>query len=136
MSRIKCRVASKEALTHLKFIRHKKQEYFVCFSLDSNGRLIKRRVVTIGLLDASLVHPRETFVGPLKDRAAAVIIAHNHPSGQTEPSSEDVKTTQQLVAAGQILGIPLYDHLIVTASEHYSFRENGLVLSISMHLEV
>ena len=127
MSKAKTRIVIDDIMPYLKFIRRKKQEYFVCLSLDSDGQLIKRRVVTIGLLNASLVHPREVFAGPLKDRAAAIVIAHNHPSGQAKPSSEDIKTTQQLAAAGQILGIPLYDHVIVAADEHYSFRHRGLL---------
>lgn len=115
---------SQDILTRLNFIRHKKQEYFVCFSLDSNHQVITRRVVTIGLLDVALVHPREVFAGPLKDRAAAVIVAHNHPSGDATPSEEDMRTTRQLVAAGQLLGIPLSEHLIVTVGKFYSFRAN------------
>lgn len=111
-------------LTQLDFIRAKKQEYFVCLSLDSAHRLITRRIVTIGLLDVSLAHPREVFAGPLKDRAASIIIAHNHPSGMASPSKEDIKTTQQLVAAGILLGIRLADHFIVTRGEFYSFRTN------------
>ena len=100
---------------HLKFIRTKKQEYILCQSLDSGNRLIARRVVTIGTLTASLVHPREVFAGPLKDRAASVIVAHNHPSGDPNPSRKDIEATQQLVAAGILLGIPLRDHIIVSA---------------------
>lgn len=115
---------SKEVLARLNFIRTKKQEYFICLSLDSNGQIISRRTVTIGLLDVSLVHPRELFAGALKDRAASVVVAHNHPSGDASPSREDITTTQQLVAAGRLLGIPLEDHIIVTKKEHYSFREN------------
>lgn len=99
----------------------------MCLSLDSGGQLIKRRTVTIGLLDMALAHPREIFAGPLKDRAASVIVAHNHPSGITAPSREDVKTTQQLVAAGILLGIPLADHIIVSTSSHYSFKSNSLI---------
>lgn len=114
-------------LAQLKFIRHKKQEYFICLSLDSGQRLISRRIVTIGLLDQSLAHPREVFAGPLKDKAATVIIAHNHPSGVALPSKEDIKTTQQLVAAGLILGIRLRDHFIVAAEEHYSFKRRHMV---------
>ena len=113
-----------DVLTHLKFIRNKQQEYFVSLSLDSGQRLIARRVVTIGLLNVALAHPREVFSGPLKDRAASVIVAHNHPSGVAEPSKEDIKTTQQLAAAGILLGIPLRDHIIVTIEEYYSFREH------------
>jgi DNA repair protein RadC len=116
-----------DVLACLKFIRNKKQEYFVCLSLDSGQRLIARRVVTIGLLDVSLAHPREVFAGPLKDRAGSVIIAHNHPSGDPRPSKEDITTTQQLITAGQLLGIRLQDHIIVTRESHYSFRLKGMI---------
>jgi DNA repair protein RadC len=88
---------------------------------------VARRVVTIGTLTQSLIHPREVFAGPLKDRAASVIIAHNHPSGDPEPSKADISSTQQLVAAGILLDIPLKDHFIVTKSSHFSFREHGLL---------
>lgn len=118
---------SDDVLGRLKFIRNKKQEYFICLSLDSAGRVITRRTVTIGLLDAALVHPREVFAGPLKDRAATVVVAHNHPSGDPNPSKADIAATQQLVAAGQILGIKLQEHIIVTRQECYSFRQNLLL---------
>jgi len=127
MDREKPLSSLEDVLACFKFIRNKKQEYFVCLSLDSRGCLIARRTVTIGTLTASLVHPREMFAGPLKDRAAAVTIAHNHPSGIPEPSKSDIAVTQQLVAAGQILGIPLRDHIIVTAREEYSFQYHGLI---------
>lgn len=120
--------ATEEVLHRLNFIRYKRQEYFICLSLDSNGRIIKRRTVTIGLLNATLVHPREVFAGPLQDRAAAVIVAHNHPSGSPEPSQEDIKTTQQLVAAGQILGVALRDHIIITRDDEFSFKRHSLIL--------
>ncbi len=120
--------SSEEVLHRLDFIRCKRQEYFICLSLDSNGRIIKRRTVTIGLLNATLVHPREVFAGPLQDRAAAVILAHNHPSGSTQPSQEDIKTTQQLVAAGQILGVAVRDHLIVAKDGVFSFKQHSLIL--------
>jgi len=116
-----------DVLPHLKFIRTKRQEYILCLSLDSGNRLITRRVVTIGTLTASLVHPREVFTGPLKDRAASVIVAHNHPSGDPYPSQKDIEATQQLVAAGILLGIPLRDHFIVSATEHFSFRRNHMI---------
>ena len=116
-----------DALRHLQFIRNKKQEYLLCLSLDSGSRLIKRRTVTIGLLNSSLIHPREVFAGPLKDRAAAVIIAHNHPSGFAEPSKQDIKATNQLVAAAQLLGITLKDHIIVTESSCFSFQKQGML---------
>jgi len=96
-------------------------------SLDCSGRLIARRTVFIGTLTSSLVHPREIFADPLADHAAEVIIAHNHPSGDEDPSEDDYTTTQQLVAAGKILGIPVRDHVIVAEAKHYSFKKNGLV---------
>lgn len=129
MSKMESLASGEDILDRLRFIRNKRQEYLVCLSLDSGGRIMKRRVVTIGLLDVSLVHPREVFAGPLKDRAAAVIIAHNHPSGVTEPSKDDIKTTQQLVAAGQLLGIKLRDHLILSKTGSFSFRDSSLLLN-------
>lgn len=75
-----------------------------------------------------LAHPREVFSGPLKDRAAAVVVAHNHPSGCSDPSDEDLDTTQQLVAAGQILGLPVQDHIIAAKDKVFSFRAHLLIL--------
>jgi DNA repair protein RadC len=118
---------TKDILAYFDHFRDKKQEYVVSLSLDGAERVIARRVVTIGLLNVSLAHPREVFAGPLTDRAAAVIVAHNHPSGIAAPSKEDIKTTQQLVAAGQLLGIPLRDHIIVTTESHYSFKQHYLL---------
>lgn len=115
-----------DMLTHFAFIRNKKQEYFVCLSLDSGMRVIRRRVVTIGLLDRVLTHPREVFAGPIQDRAACIIVAHNHPSGESQPSDHDIAMTQQLVAAGQILGVTLRDHIIVTKDNHYNFGDSVL----------
>ena len=119
--------SAQDVIACLKPFRDRRQEYFVTLSLDSAGRLIKRRVVTIGLLSVSLAHPREVFAGPLTDRAASVIICHNHPSGEAEPSKEDIKTTQQLIAAGVLLGLPLEDHFIVTKTGYFSFLEQGLI---------
>lgn len=114
-------------LARLSFIQHKKQEYFISISLSSGGEVIRRRTVTIGLLTASLAHPREVFAGPLKDRAASVIVAHNHPSGDPNPSDEDIETTQQLAAAGQLLGVPLRDHIIVARDGFFSFKIHGML---------
>lgn len=119
--------SNKDILACLEHFRDKRQEFLVCLSLDGGGRLISQRVVTIGLLDMALAHPREVFAGPLTDRAASVIIAHNHPSGVATPSDKDIALTQQLAAAGQLLGIPLQDHFIVTGTRHFSFKQRGLV---------
>lgn len=115
-------------LAQVKFIRNKRQEYFICLSLDSAQRLIARRTVTIGTLTSTLVHPREVFAGPLKDRAASIIVVHNHPSGDPIPSRHDIKTTQQLVAASILLGVPLQDHVVVAQTTYFSFRSKGLLL--------
>ena len=119
--------SSKDILLCLKHFRDKRQEFVVCLSLDSGERLIKQRVITVGLLNVSLAHPREVFAGAVADRAASVIIAHNHPSGIVSPSKHDIALTQQLAAAGQLLGIPLRDHLIVTKTGYFSFCEHGLI---------
>ncbi len=103
------------AVSQLADIRDKKQEYFVCLTLDGANRLIAKRIVTIGTLTASLVHPREVFADAIADRAASVIVAHNHPSGSLEPSNADIEVTTRLKDAGKLLGIPLLDHVIVTA---------------------
>ncbi len=129
MNKTKPIITAADVLPYLNFIRNKRQEHLVCLSLDSANRLIARRTVTIGLLNTTLVHPREVFAEPLKDRAASVIIAHNHPSDKTKPSKYDIETTQQLIAAGQLLGICLWDHVIVTNHAYYSFRVEGLILS-------
>lgn len=118
-----------DLLCRLNFIRNKKQEYFICLSLGLAGKVLARRTVTIGTLTTALVHPREVFAGPLKDRAAAIVVAHNHPSGMVIPSDDDIKTTHQLVAAAQILGIHFQDHMIVSKDAFFSFRENGYLLS-------
>jgi len=128
MGRRKSPGVTDEVLTRLKFIRCKRQEYFLCLTLNTAGEVISRRTVTIGTLNSTIVHPREVFAGAVKDRAASVIIAHNHPSGYAKPSEEDISTTQQLVAAGLILGIDLRDHIIVAKDEVFSFRAHMLLL--------
>ena len=109
-----------KAVEQLSDIRDKKQEYFVCLTLDGANRLIAKRIITIGTLTASLVHPREVFAEAITDRAASIIVAHNHPSGTLTASSADSEVTQRLEEAGVVLGIKLVDHLIVSSSGHLS----------------
>ncbi|HMQ96256.1 MAG TPA: JAB domain-containing protein, partial [Candidatus Saccharibacteria bacterium] len=109
-----------KAAEQLSDIRDKKQEYFVCLTLDGANRLIAKRIITIGTLTASLVHPREVFAEAITDRAASIIVAHNHPSGNTEPSQADRDVTERLKEAGLILGVQLEDHLIVTSKSYLS----------------
>lgn len=116
---------ARAVVAQLADIRTKKQEYFVCLSLDGANRLICRRIVSVGILNASLVHPREVFADVITDRAAGIIVAHNHPSGTTEPSPEDIQTTKRLKQAAELLGIGFYDHLIVTADDYTSILSSA-----------
>ena len=103
-----------KAAEQLSDIRDRKQEYFVCMTLDGANRLIAKRIITIGTLNSSLVHPREVFADAITDRAASIIVAHNHPSGSIEPSQADVDLTNRLKDAGKLLGINVLDHVIIT----------------------
>jgi len=111
----------------LKDIRDNKKEHFVVFFLDSRNQEIKRDIVSVGTLDASIIHPREVFEPAIRHLAAQVIIAHNHPSGDPEPSVEDVAITKKLTEAGKLLGIELLDHIIVTKSVFLSLKERNLI---------
>jgi len=117
--------AAADALPYLQSIRAKPQEYFVCLSLTGAHEVIETRVVTVGLLDSNQVHPREVFADPISDRAACVLLAHNHPSGTLEASPEDLALTRRLVKAGDLLGIRVLDHLIVTRGGHLSLKDRG-----------
>jgi len=101
-------------------IKNEKQEHFILLTLDGARRLIKYRVITIGTLMSSLVHPREVFAFAIKDRAASIIVAHNHPSGSLDVSENDREVTNRLRQAGEIIGIRLDDHIIVSGEEYVS----------------
>lgn len=109
-----------KAVAQLGDIRDKKQEYFVCLTLDGANRLIAKRIITIGTLTSSLVHPREVFADAITDRAASIIIAHNHPSGSLDASVADNDVTEQIADSGEIIGITLKDHLLLTKRSHVS----------------
>ena len=112
----------------------KSQEHFVCLTLNGANELIEKRIITIGLLDRSQVHPREVFADVIADRAAAVIFAHNHPSGDLQPSKADLTTQDQLVQAAKILGIRVLDHIIVSRKGYFSFQEAGINETDAMRL--
>ena len=114
-----------DVVAQLADVRSKKQEHFVCMTLDGANRLIQRRIVSVGILNASLVHPREVFADVITDRAAGIIVAHNHPSGTTTPSPEDIQTTKRLKEVAELLGIGFYDHLIVTADDYRSILSSA-----------
>ncbi len=112
----------------LPLIRHfadRKQEHFLSVTINGANEVLNVRVVSIGLLDRSPVHPREVFADALTDRASGIIVAHNHPAGSLEPSPADIDATKQIKQAGEILGIGLLDHIIFSRKGYYSFLEEG-----------
>jgi DNA repair protein RadC len=109
-------------------IRHvadRHQEHFLCVSLNGANEVIAVRTVSVGLVNRALVHPREVYADPITDRASAVIVAHNHPSGNLTPSQDDLDVTRQLQEAGKIIGIRLLDHLIFDQNNYCSLLEKG-----------
>jgi DNA repair protein RadC len=100
-------------------------EVFLSVLLDVKHRPLREDRVSTGILDGSLIHPREVFVAAVRERAAAVILVHNHPSGDPKPSGQDREVTRRLRAAGGILGIPVVDHVILGEGAFFSFREEG-----------
>ncbi len=114
-----------DLLPHVRHYADRKQEHFLCASINGANEVLNIRVVSIGLIDRSPVHPREVFADALSDRASAVIVAHNHPSGGVEPSQSDINITAQLKAAGEIVGIELLDHIIFNRTGYFSFLEAG-----------
>lgn len=115
------------AIQQLAFIQRKRQEHFVVLYLNARRELITSRVISIGSVDASIVHPREVFAPALRHNATAVIVGHNHPSGSPDPSHADILLTKRLVQAGQILGITVVDHIILGEKGVMSFREHELM---------
>ena len=105
----------------------KRQEIFLVISLKADQTVQRIHLVTIGLLNRTLIHPREVFLKAIKDTSASIIIAHSHPSGSLEPSREDKEATARLVSAGHLLGIEVLDHLIISKTSFYSFRENDIM---------
>lgn len=124
---VKRLLSTADILPLLHDIASHRQEHFIVMSVDSRRQLITKRIVFIGTVDAVIAHPREVFAGAIADFAVGIIVAHNHPSGDPSPSTQDINTTQQLMAAGQILGVALYDHVIIAGRRHYSFLANGMM---------
>ena len=127
-SALPCRTPE-EVARLLKDTANLAQEAFTVLTLDTRYRVIDRHLITLGILDASLVHPREVFRPAIMDGAGAIIVSHNHPSGDATPSAEDIRITRQLVEAGRILRIEILDHVILGRGERpfVSLRESGLV---------
>jgi DNA repair protein RadC len=109
-------------------IRHyadRKQERFISLSLNGAHEVLAVRIVTMGLVNRTIVHPREVYADPILDRASSVIVAHNHPSGNLTPSEEDDEITARLKAAAGILGLNLLDHLVFSEKSYFSYKQNG-----------
>jgi len=115
------------AQRYIPLMRDLKQEVFKALLLDSANHLLRDVDVTTGTLNSSLVHPREVFREAIAEPAAAIILLHNHPSGNPDPSAEDMQVTKQLVDAGKIIGIPIHDHIIIAGGTYTSFAERGLL---------
>lgn len=114
-----------DLLPHIRHFADRRQEHFLCVSINGANEILNVRVVSIGLVDRTPVHPREVFAEALSDRASAIIVAHNHPTGGLEPSAADVEVTKQLKAAGVVMGIALLDHIIFNHTGYFSFLESG-----------
>lgn len=101
------------------------QERFIVVGVNGAGEIAYSKVVTVGLLDRTLIHPREVFSDAIKMRCSGIFIAHNHPSENVEPSEADILSTERLKKAGELLGIQLLDHIVFSENDYYSFREHG-----------
>jgi len=120
-------LSPKEVWEQCKDIRESKKEHFVVFFLNTQNQQIEREVISVGTLNASLIHPREVFEPAVKNLASHVLIVHNHPSGSLDPSREDLAVTKRLVDSGRLLGVEVIDHVIVTNGGYISFIEKNLL---------
>ena len=120
-------LSPQDVFDNLKDIRVSKKEHFVVFFLDSRNQQIHQEIISVGTINASLVHPREVFEPAVKYLAVQIILAHNHPSGDLTPSEDDLTVNKRLTEAGKIMGIEVLDHIIVTKDSFISFKEQGLI---------
>ena len=118
---------AKDVYDELHKYANRQQEHFLTITLDGASHIINTRTVFIGTLNQSLVHPREVFADAIADRAAGIIIAHNHPSGTLEASRADVAITQRLMEVSKLVGIELLDHVILSKQGYFSFSDEGLL---------
>ncbi|GAB4143895.1 MAG: DNA repair protein RadC [Patescibacteria group bacterium] len=119
--------STRQALTHLTELSRYRKEYLVVLYLNAKCQLIHKEDISVGILNASLIHPREVFEPAIRHSCCSLILSHNHPSGDPQPSPEDRKVTEQLVEAGKVIGIEVLDHLIVGKNSYFSFLEHGLL---------
>ena len=114
------------AKKYLEYFKKLDREHFEILHLDTKNKITAKEIISIGSLNSSIVHPREVFKGAILNNSASIILLHNHPSGDTKPSREDISITQRLIKAGEILGIKVIDHLILGDS-FLSFKEEGII---------
>ena len=114
---------SQDVLSHTYDLRDKKKEHLVCLYLNARNSLLKKEIISVGLLDKALLHPREIFYPATELNSASLILIHNHPSGDSSPSEKDNQIVEKIVQAGEIMGIPVIDFIIVSENNHYSFYE-------------
>jgi len=118
---------TKDAVAQLTDIRDLKKEHFLALYINARNKLIHKEIISIGTLTANLVHPREVFEPAMVRAATEIIVSHNHPSGDSKPSSADLEITKRLVEAGKILGIKVLNHIIITKENYLSFQDEGLI---------
>jgi DNA repair protein RadC len=117
----------KDVLKQTSHLKENKKENFVVLYLDARNKLITKETISIGTINSSLVHPREVFEPAIRELAVAIILVHNHPSGDPTPSEDDINLTKRLVEAGKILGIEVTDHIIIGKNKYFSFKEKKLI---------
>lgn len=117
---------AKNIVDFMSDVKNNRQECFYVITLNTKNKIIQRHMVTMGLLDMAPVHPREVFYPACKDGAKAIILVHNHPSGDSTPSAQDTKLTKDLLEASKVMRIPILDHIIITPSDTWtSLRDQG-----------
>jgi len=119
--------SARDAVAQLQELCTAKKEHFVVLYLNARNQLIHKETISVGTLNASLIHPREVFKPAIENYAASIIIAHNHPSGNIHPSDDDLAVTERLQEAGQIMGIEVIDHVIVTGKGYCSLKEKNIL---------
>ena len=119
--------STKDVIAQAVYMRDKTREHLMALFLNARNEMIYKKPMFVGTLNANLVHPREIFQEALKQNAASVILVHNHPSGDPEPSEDDLEITKRIIEAGKIMGIDVLDHIIITRSKIFSFKEKKLI---------
>ncbi len=108
-------------------LRDENKEQFIVICLSKSNKIIRKEIISVGSLDSSVVHPREIFKVAVENNAASIILIHNHPSGNPQPSNEDISITKKLVEAGKMMDIPVFDHIIIAGNTYTSFVEKRLI---------